>query len=289
MKLLIQNYTSVLTTEPMYLAECFSKTGSVKTHVWNTNAISTFDILDSFNPDVLLCHYSTPTLNDIFKYFSSNKKTELVINVTGAQESHVKILESLIEKNGVNCPFFISNLHNKIQILNSKKKILNILPAVDLFLQKQVLPEFKLNAGILSNSKELAEKALKNIKTYHKIGIGVQDEFFDFTVNVSNMNSLYEKYDKIILASDLPVAFSQLFFDAVFKSKKVVLKTGDEKKSGEILADLFDANEEDEDVSTAIKNQIKNKHTCFNRAERFARALKLENTAKILNDLGNKI
>lgn len=285
MKILIQNYTSVLSTEPMYLNECFIKSGAINSNIWDTNSASAFDALDSFNPDVLLCHYLTPVLNDIFKYLSENKKIELVLNITGAQQGHVEILENLIQKNAINSPFFVSNLHEKIYTIKSKKKVLNLLPGVDLFLPKQNIPNFNLKAAILSNNKDLAQQASQGISTYHKIGVGVQDEYFDFTVNASNMKSLYDKYEKIVLASDLSVSFSQLFFDAVYNSKKVVLKTNDEKISGEILGDLFDANEEDEDIATAIKNQIKTKHTCFNRAERLARALKLENAAKILKKI----
>ena len=285
MKILIQNYTSVLTTEPMYLNECFLKSGAINSSIWNTNSTSTFDALDSFSPDVLLCHYTAPVLNDIFKYLSENKKMELIINITGAQEGHVQILENLIEKNLINCPFFVSNLHDKIYSVKSKKKILNLLPGVDLFLPKQNVPSYKLQAAILSNNKDLAEKAIQKFETYHKIGIGVQDEYFDFNASAANMTSLYDRYEKIILAADLPVAFSQLFFDAVYKSGKLVLRTNDEQKSGQILADLFDANEEDEDIATSVKNQIKFKHTCFNRAERLARALKLENAAKILKKI----
>lgn len=287
MKILIQNYTSVLTTEPMYLNECFNKSNVVTSNIWNTN-ISTFDILDSFNPDVLMCHYSATTLNDIFKYLSQNKKMELVINITGAQDNHIQILENIIEKNNISSPFFISNLHEKIYSPKTKKKILNLLPGVDIFLPKQNFPDYNVDAAILSNNKELTEKILKDFNTCHKIGIGVQDEYFDFNMNVATMSSVYDRYNKIVLTADLPVMFSQFFFEAVYKSKKLVIKSTNEKLSTEILSDLFHSNE-DKDIAAIVKNQIKTKHTCFNRAERLARAFKLENAAKILNDLGNKI
>jgi hypothetical protein len=288
MKFLIQNYTSALSTEPMYLDQCFKQTGAITSAIWDTNAASTYDALDSFNPDVLLCHYSSSVLNDILKYLSQNKKIELVVNITGAQDNHIQILENLIEKNNISSPFFISNLHEKIYSPKSKKKIFNMLPGVDLFLPKQNIPDFNIEAAILSNNKELAQKTIKGYETYHKLGIGSQDEYFDFSVSVASMTSFYEKYNKIILAADLPVVFSQFFFDAVYKSKKVVIKSSDEKTSSEILSDLFHSNE-DNDIAVIVKNQIRTKHTCFNRAERLARAFKLENAAKILNDLGNKI
>jgi len=287
MKILIQDYTSTLSTEPMYLNTCLQMTKVVQSNIWNTSSISTFDALDSSSPDILLCHYMTPVLNDILKYLSKNKKIELIVNITGAQDSYLDILENILDKNSVTCPFFISNLHQLIFTPKCKKKVVNLLPAVDLFLPKQNLPEFNIETAILSDSKEFADKHTNKLKCYHKLGIGTQDQYFDFNVNAGSMTSLYDKYKKIILAADLSVTFSQLFFDAVFKSKKVVLKTNDEQKSSQVLADLFDSNEDDEDIATAIKNQIKTKHTCFNRAASLMEALKVNNIAKVLNQISD--
>lgn len=293
MKLLIQNYTSTLSTEPLYLNECFKRTNVINSNLWDTNKSSTFDTLDAFTPNVLMCHYTAPTLNDIIKYLAKNKNIELVLNITGAQDGHVGILEGVIEKNSISCPFFISNLHEKIHVPKTKRKLLNLLPSVDLFLPKMSLPDFNIDTAILSNSKELIEKSSIGLNTYHKIGIGVQDSYVDFGINAFNMTSLYDKYNNIILSADLSVVFSQFFFDAVFKSKKVILKTKDQKKCNEILSNLFtkddDQEDEEKSIEHIIKNQIKMKHNCFNRAERLARAFKLENAAKILNVLGSKI
>ena len=90
------------------------------------------------------------------------------------------------------------------------------------------------------------------------------------------------------MAADLSVTFSQLFFDAVFKSKKVVLKTNDEQKSSQVLVDLFDSNEDDEDMASIVKNQIKSKHTCYNRAATLMKELKNEQAAKVLENAWNK-
>ena len=289
MKILLQNYTSILTTEPMYLDECFRRSEAINSSLWNDNATSAFDALDMYQPNVLICHYTSKALNDVVKYLSGNNKIELIVNITGAQNAHVKILEDILDKNSISCPMFISNLHEKIMLPKSQRKILNLLPGVDVFLPKQGVPDFTLDAAILSNNIELSKKSEKDLATYHKIGFGVQDNYFDFTVNVSNMNSLYDKYKKLIIASDIESLFSQFFFDAVYKSKKVTLKTADDKKMSEILSNLFEPSEDDEDIASSVKNQIKLKHTCFNRAERLARALKCENAAKVIRAMGDKI
>lgn len=281
MKILIQDYKSVLSTESAYLNECFKSIGVVS-NIWNTNQASAFDALDLTTPDVVIMHYATSALQDVFKYLSNNKKISVILNITGAQKGHLELLNNLIDSDSIDCPFMFSNLHEKIFTPQSKRKTVNILSGVDLFLGKQNIPDFTIDTAILSNSKDLAEKYAGNLTTYHKIGIGTQDQYFDFTVNAANMTSLYDRYNKIVIAADLPTTFSQFFFDAVYKAKKVILRTNDEKKCGEILSDLFDAGEEDEDIVTAIKNQIKMKHTCFNRAARMMHFLKNENASKQL-------
>lgn len=291
MKILIQNYSSTVSTEAMYLDGCFNNTqGLIQSNIWDTNAISTFDAIDRTSPNIIISHYSAPVLNDIFKYLSKNKKIELVLNITGIPQKHLDILENLMEINSINCPLMVTNLHKSICEVKSakKRKILNLLPAVDLFIPVlNNVPEYEIEAAVLSDSKEIASKNL-NFKTYHKIGIGTNDDFFDFTVRASNMVSLYNKYKKIVIASTLPTTFSQFFFDAVYHGNRVVLKTNDDKKMGEILSEFFEPVEEDEDMASVVKNQIKMKHTCYNRAARLMKELKNEQAAKILQNILTK-
>lgn len=289
MKILIQNYASALSTEPMYLNQCLNNAGAVSSTLWDTQSASAFDALDRVSPNLLLCHYNSPAMSDIVKYLSSNKNIDLALNITGASQKHVDMIQNMIDVNSISCPFFISNFHEKIFLPKAKTKILNLLPAADIFLSKQNVPDFNLEVGILSNSKESAERTKLDFKTYHKIGIGVNDDFFDFNVNVMNMASLYDKYDKIVISADMPVAFSQFFFDSVYRSKKVTLKTNDEKVCGEILGDLFESGEEDVDIASAVKEQVKRKHNCFKRASRLMSALNNDNAAKILNQLSEKV
>lgn len=290
MKILIQNYSSTLSTEPMYLDSCFNNTEKlIQSNIWDTNSISTFDAIDKTSPNIILCHYSAPVLNDVFKYLSKNSNIELVLNITGIQQKHLDILENLIEMNSINCPLLITNIHKSIYEVKSTKrrKIFNLLPAVDLFIPVfNNVPDYSIEAAVISDSKDIASKNL-NFKTYHKIGIGTNDDFFDFSVRVSNMVSLYKRYQKIILASTLPTTFSQFFFDAIYHSNKVVLKTNDDKKMGEIIGELFEPGEEDEDMASIVKNQIKTKHTCYNRAARLMKELKNEQAAKILQSIWN--
>jgi hypothetical protein len=239
--------------------------------------------------DIVIYHFTNPKLNDLFKYLNGNKNINLYLNITGASDQHVEILSDLLERNSIKCPFFISNLHEKIHLTKSKRKVFNLLPAADIFFTEGKTLDYNLDAAIVSDSPQLSKEVEKDFQCYHKIGLGQENEYYDFTTSIMNMNNLYSKYKKIILATNINTAFSQIFFDAVYKAKKVALKTNDTKKSNEVLADLFKSETEEDDVESFVKNQIKTKHNCFNRAARLAQAFKFENASKVLQDLGNKI
>ena len=113
MKILVQNYTSTLSTEPIYLNECFKRVG-ITSNVWDSSKTSVFDALDLTTPDVLIMHYTSAALQDVFKYLSNNKKISLSLNITGIQKGHLDILTNLIDANNIECPFLFSNLHEKI-------------------------------------------------------------------------------------------------------------------------------------------------------------------------------
>ena len=73
MKVLIQNYTHTLSTEPLYFNASMNQTKKVASNMWNDKAISAFDALDQVAPDVLICHFMLPKINDVFKYASNIK------------------------------------------------------------------------------------------------------------------------------------------------------------------------------------------------------------------------
>jgi len=294
MKVLIQDYSSFFSTEPMYLDRCFNDTSEIESALWNINQISTFDVLDKYAPDVLICHGSSKSLNDIFKYLESTKNIELIINITGLSETNVNLLESVIDKLNIKCPFFINNYHeNIIQYKEGAIKMVNLLPAVDLFIKSQGMVDFHLEAGIISRSrKDLVESEAGKYRTYHKLHMensNSKDDFFDIPVNIMNLTSFYDKYENVVLADEIPFIFSQLFFDSTYKSKRTILKTDDNEKVNKILSSLFHDDDSGGNIVDIIKQQIKRKHTCLNRAAKVLKMLKNESAAQKLQSISESL
>lgn len=279
MKILIQNYTSDISTEAMYFDGCFKRT-SVESSIWNDN-VSAFDVMDATSPDVLICHFAKVT-QDIIKYLSRNKKHELVLNVTGATAENLNMVEQVILGSKIKCPFVFSNIHEVIaQPKPESLKFVNILPGADLFLSKGDNDlTFSVEAGIISTSKpDLVNSLAVNYETYHRLQLAGREQnvAYDLPVTVMNLTNLYDRYEKVVIADDVELMFSQVAFDAMAKSNHAIFQTTDNQinKMQEILATLF-YDDGKENVSESIKAQVKSKHTCFNRAARLARFLGLE-------------
>lgn len=287
MKVLIQNYTHTLSTEPLYLNASMNQTKKVTSNMWNDKAISAFDALDQVAPDVLICHFMLPKINDVFKYASNNKNLELVINVTGINQQNMSVLQDILEKNKIQCPFVIYNHHESIsQLKQSKIKVVNILPGADIFLSPSKTPDFKIDAAILGSSKTtLFEEQCEKYKTYHKLKLQLnndQNDYFDMDTNLMMLKSFYHKYNEFVIVDDLSIIFTQLFFDSSLSSKKVVIKSDDNEKLNKILASLFFDDQQQGSIDTLIKNQIKKKHTCLNRTAKLLRELNNQEAAQAL-------
>ena len=90
MKIVMQNYANQQSTEALYLTECFNISG-IETTLWHTEQLSAFDVLDVADPDVVVCSLSKISL-DIFKAISGTKR-EMIVNVTGASQKDIDLLE----------------------------------------------------------------------------------------------------------------------------------------------------------------------------------------------------
>jgi len=278
--ILFQNYASDLCTEPMYLHGCFTRVG-VPAGIWHPGG-SVFDILDTYKPEVLVCHFKNMT-NDIFKYFSKNNqfKCDVVINITNASQEEFNTIEQVVKNSKMIVPFYFSNVPPSLQTIQSTKtKIVSILPGVDLFLNgTDTGLNFEVEAGIISTGQnEIVKQLATKYATHHKLkflGGNVQDPDFDLPVNIMNLTNLYGRYETVVLADIPEVIFTQLFFEAVHKSKhvKLVTPTEQQDKLDQILSQLFSNSGYLNSISDTIKKEIKLKHTCFSRASRLAQLL----------------
>ena len=111
MKILIQNYSSAISTEPMYLDACFNKTSLIQSRLWS-NEMSAFDVMDMFKPDYVLCHYKFMS-NDLVKYLSGNPNHQLVLNITGCDQKMLDSLNDILDSMKIKTSLFINNFPDR--------------------------------------------------------------------------------------------------------------------------------------------------------------------------------
>ena len=283
MKILIDNYSSLTTTEPMYLDTCLNQTqGSVQSILWNTSQVSAFDAIDKVNPDVILLSSVSRSVPDVVKYLKqSAHKIDLVLNTTQLKNEEIEKLESYLTENNVKPLCFIDNSYFSKK---SKTKLNTLYPAADLFVNHNV-QFYNLQAAILTNSTsnvDLVKEQSSAYETYHKFMLSQEtSDEFDKNMSLFEFNKISNNYANVVIVGDIDFVFSQVFFDNLLRSNKVLVKTKDTEKYNKILIDLFNQ-EETEDISSLLKKQVMKKHTCYNRATRLLRMLKCENAAAIL-------
>ena len=278
MKTLIHNYSTPKCTEPMYFGKSLELAGE-RIHVWSDPSISAFDMFDSFQPEVFITHYRLLT-NDILKYIaSSNKKINIVFNVTGASEDEIKILEEIQENNKLDIPFVFSNVPDSITYPKSRKiKTVNIMPSADIFLPKSETIDYSIDSAIVGlDMNDLVKESCKGHDTYHMLCLGEDPQKeFDSQITLQDLISIAGKYKHIVLAGGVELLLSQALFETTLHANKTTMKTDDQSQHilDKFLASLFHDEGEDKDFGKIVKGQIKRKHTCINRSARLCKFLK---------------
>lgn len=290
MRTLIHNYSSALSTEPMYFTKCLEMCG-LQTHLWGSSDVSAFDMFDATQPDVFIGHYTFLT-NDIVKYLSQNKKIKTVLNVTGANEQELGSIEQIFLGNKMEIPFVFTNMHESMCKHRTKQiKMVNIFPSVDIFLPPLALPNFEIDLAIIATEmNDMVKNTIASKDTYHLLSLGKDNEQFDLSTNLQLLRGLYEKYKEVTLISDISIVFSQVLFETALNAKKFSIKVDQKQQPtlDKILASLFHDDGSD-NIGELIKAQIKRKHTCFNRASHLCRLLKNKEAAQKLIKMGEKL
>ena len=205
MKILVHNYSSETSTEPLYFYRCIQeKIGECR--VWN-NQESAFDIFDDFDPSVFITHFSMIT-NDIVKRLQKSK-TKLVVNVTGAVQEVLDRIESFGLEGGV---FFFQNF-------NLLDNVEVIEPCADTYVAQGVKLKKAYDIEtlfVVDNPRdiELLSPLMEDRKTFHVISlvndlIGLKE--VDACVPVAHLSRLYQNYSEIIVTKP-----TQSLFDAAY-------------------------------------------------------------------------
>lgn len=287
MKTLIHNYSSTLSTEPMYIHRSLVEIGETA-NLWSNQTQSAFDTFDYFRPDLFVSHYKFLT-HDILKYLSQTKGISLALNLTGASSEEIATVDSVIKSAHIDMPLVFTNTY---EIVASNLEIKQLLPAADIFLPAMPTPEYEMETCIfaLSDSKELSEIKSQE-SNYHTVGFTRQEEnqYADMFLDVSSSMSFYHRYKKCIIVGDVNFTTSQILYDCMLKCKAINIKVPQEQQKvlDKRLASLF--SESEGTISEVLKSQTKNKHNCIRRVARLFRLLKAKDISEKLERMSESI
>lgn len=291
MKILIQNYVNNISSKPAYLNHCINSLESSSSFLWDVNKISVYDAMDKVTPDVILVHHAGIS-NDLVRYLTSERETDLIVDVTGMQQHHLDQLEGSLGSINLPIKFLLSEIPSNIDNLKSKNKKINIAAGTDLFMGKRMAPDFKIEGCVIGRIKTKSfEEACSKYNSYHRVLVrdyknqGNREDF-DMESNVVSLRTLYEKYGEVVINGDMKYIFSQLFFDAIAHSEKISLKYPEEQSElfKETLGVIFKETEEDPSIQN-IKKQIEENHTCVDRCAEFLSAVGEVSSIKELEQL----
>lgn len=259
MKVLISDYSSNITTEPLYLNTILNTIGCEST-LWPKH-ISTFDMFDMTKPDLHISHHSM--LSRDLAVYLQNSSIDLVVNITGISQQNLTTLDDILNEFRIKPAFFFVN-HYDPQ-LKSKTNILSILHGADLFLGT-VQPQYKIDYGIFVNSKS----HIKPIgETYHYITSNdqlVNDA--DIFLPIHRLNNVYPNY-KYLVIKYFDGILPQLLFDASLYGYVFFDIDNREKLDINLQKLLHEENKcrLDNYESGNIRENIIKKHTCLHRAK----------------------
>jgi len=280
MRVLIDNYSSRTSTEPIYFEQTMKRIG-IEAVVWNRNQISTYDIFDRVQPDLFITHHNQ-FYDDVIKYlYNSTKQMDLVLNVTGLDKEGSVELNQLLQKlkaGRIGIPFVFSNTPRGIPEARLKDfKTHSILPGADLFIPNHSSLDFKIDAARVYMS-ELDHDFNGEHKTYHNIDIREGGEFFDFSATVVDMMPLYLKYKQICFIGTPEDIFSQLLFDSKIRHGDVKLISDNQEGLHKILEGEFETN-------NPLPQDIKARHTCLHRTKRLLSKLNVDINQQALDQM----
>jgi len=283
MKLVIDNYSSPFSTEPMYFNTCVQRVG-VESVLWNQSQVGVYDMFDTHKPDVFITSIKTIS-NDIIKYLAQSPKVGVAVNTTDASQGEVDALAKVLQSKNINCLFFFDNsLIKKTPhiIAPTPIKIESIFYGSDLFLTSgQDVPGPQLEAGIIAIGTEVSQgsldQACEQYNTYHKLVVGEKTAAYDLSVSVVDLVALYPKYESIVLLNRYYSGVcGQIMLDAVLRNGLVETQVMEHEAQG--LPQIVD-----------IVGNVGKKYTCFHSSSRLLSKLGLKDESIALVKEANKV
>lgn len=260
MKVLISDYSSNHTTEPLYLNTIFNTIGCEST-IWPKN-ISTFDMFDMSMPNLHITHHSMLT-KDLAIYLQ-NTKINIIVNITGISQQNLTSLDNIFSEYNIHPLFFFVNGYDSN--LKSKTNIVSILHGADIFLGK-IQQQYEIDYGIFVDNKNQMEPIGQ---TYHYITNSDNlTNDVDIYLPVFRLNNLYVNYKNIVIKYFNKI-LPQILFDASIYNGNVFFDIKDRSLLDDHLKKLLGEENKcnlNNDESGKIRDLILKKHTCLHRAK----------------------
>lgn len=284
MRILIENYNTITSTEATYLHNCLLQAG-VEVSMWNpeVDKIAVFDLFDQVDPEVFITRYDCLT-PEVMKRLGKGK-CKLVLNVSGIESNSAVNLEEELEAANVNVDFFF---FNRVRPEGLKSKCIEVMPGADIFLGFSQPSPRQIPWATISNSPVEMEE---EVEVYHNISTS-PDYDGDLQLDLPTLSQKLSLYRNVRLHGDSDYVLSQLFLDCAVRTHgKTTIKLTEENQVDvvsffqRILPDLPEGDE----ATVYIKSTILSKHSCFNRAERIAKQLGMEETVSNLRVIQDSI
>lgn len=259
MKVLIDNYSSVYCTEPMYLSATINSINGCSSLIFPAdNKISVYDKFDLTQPNIYLTHAMLMN-NDIISYLVENKDIHAIISVSGLDQNQLSQIEQLFLYHNLKSLLFIINYPN--HGLVSKNFNILVLPhCADIYLGMNKQKSYSIETGIIVSEKS---QISKREGTYHYISINKDiSQDVDICMSAFQLSNIYLNYDRIVIKPFRKI-IPQYFYDAVFYGKSVVYEAD---KTDDPMIDTLKGIFKDLDPQT-LKTTVKSKHTCLNRTK----------------------
>lgn len=281
MKFLIQDYSTSFHTEPKYFNHILNNIEGCSSVLWNNNdSISTYDMVDIVEPNVIISHAAV-VQKDLIIYLSENKNIELILNISGINKEQLKNIENIFEIYNINCNLCLINYSENY--ITSKFNIVSIYHGVDLFLSEDNNLQYNIDKLYLAyNNADINDTC-----SYHVISHNKEIENkVDLLSSVYDLGKIYNNYDKIHIGEfTAENIIPQSFFDACYYGKSFVFD-GTLNQLSEICRILKVDNIKD---TNKIKQIIKEKHTCFNRTKSLLSQLKCTDLVTKLSNIMKEV
>lgn len=259
MKVLVENYSSIYCTEPLYLSTTIDSIDGCSSAIFPSDSkMSIYDKFDLSKPNVYITHAMLLN-NDVVLYLVENKGIDVIMNISGLNQEQLSQTEALFLYHDLKSVlFFINYSHHGL--VSKNFNIFTLPHCADIYLGVNKKMVYNIENGILVSDKS---QISKREGTYHYIAINRSlSNDVDICMSTPQLSNIYPNYDRLVIKPFKKVV-PQYFYDAIFYGKSVVYEAD---KVDDPMIDILNRIFKDLDPQ-ALKTTVQNKHTCLNRTK----------------------